>query len=300
MTKLKHLRPRAAGFFSLKPLREKAALLKLAGDAFRRRGWTVFAVPALRSALGREASYLPEASLARRSSLLVSLGGDGTLLGAAALAAPLQRPLLGINLGGLGFMTAFGPEGLGQSLDGLLSGSCRLEPRRLVRAEILRGGRVLASAEALNDLVIARRGAGRMRRMLASVDGRFLAGFRADGLVFSSPTGSTAYNLSVGGPLADASADVVLLSLISPHALSHRPLVLQGDRSLELELPEAGLMLAADGRPGPALKAGDRVRLKRSPRIVPLVFLPGHDAWSVLRDKLGWQGAAASLGQRRA
>jgi NAD+ kinase len=154
--------------------------------------------------------------------------------------------------------------------------------------------------DALNELVLARPEVGRLARMQASVDGRFLAGFRADGLIFSTPTGSTAYNLSVGGPLVDPASPVLLLSLISPHTLGARPLVLPDDRILELSLPEGGLELAADGRGEVLLKAGDRVRFSRSPLSVKLVFAPDHDPWAVLRDKLGWQGAAGAPGGRRA
>lgn len=298
--RLGRLRPRAAAFFAYQARPAQHPLLREAADAFIAGGFRVLAVPALRQALGRRAGYAAGPALARRAALLVSLGGDGTLLGAAQLAAPLGRPVLGVNLGGLGFITAFGPDALAERIRALLSGPCRIELRRMVRAELLRKGRRLAVLDALNDLVVARPGVGRLARMQASVDGRFLASFRADGLVFSSPTGSTAYNLSVGGPMVDPSSPVLLLSLISPHTLSHRPLVLPQASVLELELPEPGLELAADGRRALPLHVGDVLRLRRSPLSVDLAFAPDHDPWSVLRDKLGWQGASAGTGGLRA
>jgi NAD+ kinase len=304
MPRLSSLRPRTVGLFAFQAKASHAPILRTAAESFAALGWKVTAVKALRKALGPSVAYCPDADLARRCSLLVSLGGDGTLLGAAAAAAPLRRPVLGINLGGLGFITAFGPAGLDTSLRKLLTGGCRIDTRRMVRAEVIRAGRDAAAQvqDALNDIVLARTGDGRMRmaRIQASVDGKFMAGFRADGLIFSSPTGSTAYNLSVGGPLVEPSAPVMLLSLISPHTLSYRPLVLPDRSVLELELPEGGLVLAADGRHRLTLRAGDRVRLSRSPNSVGLVFAPGHDPWRVLRDKLGWQGAVAVPGGRRA
>jgi NAD+ kinase len=125
--------------------------------------------------------------------------------------------------------------------------------------------------------------------MEASVDGRFLATLRADGLVFSSPTGSTAYSLSLGGPVVDPGAPVLLLSLVAPHTLSARPLALRESSVLELTLASGGLEIAADGKHHVRLRAGDRVRFLRSPFHVGLVFAPSHDPWAVLRSKLGWQ-----------
>jgi NAD+ kinase len=238
--------------------------------------------------------------LADRSSLLVSLGGDGTLLGAARLAAPLGKPVLGINLGGLGFVTALGPSGLDDRLQALLKGDSRVEERRLVRGTVLRKGKVTVTLDALNDLVLARSGVGRLAKMEASINGRFLASFKADGLIFSSPTGSTAYALSVGGPVLDPRSPLLLLALVAPHTLGHRPLVLRESAVLELSLPEGGLELAADGKNTVTLRAGDVVRLQRSPYHVGLVVEPDHDAWAVLREKLGWQGSAPGLGGRRA
>jgi|SRR5665213_2096967 len=297
---LSQLRPRVVGFFAFREKAGHSALLRAAATVFTRRGWKVLAGKALRRALGPKIPCVDDQVLAQRSSLIVSLGGDGTLLGAASLGAPLGKPVLGLNLGGLGFITAMDPAGLDVKLDALLVGSCRFEARRMVRAEVYRRGRRVAVVDALNELVLARNEVGRLAGMQASLDGRFLAGFRADGLIFSTPTGSTAYNLSVGGPLVDPASPVLLLSLVSPHTLGNRPLVLPDHRVLGLELPQGGLNLAADGRRSVLLRAGDTVRLFRSPLSVTLVFAPDHDPWAVLRDKLGWQGALVVSGGRRA
>jgi NAD+ kinase len=301
MARLRDLQPRTVGFFAFKPRPEKAGLMRAAAGVFAQCGWRSVAVPVLRPALGREPdAYAAPAALAAKASLLVSLGGDGTLLGAARLAAPLGKPVLGINLGGLGFVTALGPQGLDGRLEALLKGDSRVEERRLVRAVLLRKGRAVATLDALNDLVLARTGAGRLATMEASINGRSLAAFKADGLIFSSPTGSTAYALSVGGPVLDPRSPVLLLTLVAPHTLGHRPLVLRENAVLELHLPEAGLELAADGKNIVRLRAGDVVRLQRSPFHVGLVVEPDHDPWAVLREKLGWQGSAPGLGGRRA
>jgi len=301
MAKLKDLSPHSVGFFAFKPRPEKAALMRTAAAVFFRAGWQTVAVPVLKPMLGREAhGYASAQNLAQRSSLLVSLGGDGTLLGAARLAAPLGKPVLGINLGGLGFVTALGPLDLDERLEALLKGTCRVEERRLVRATLLRRGRQVAVLDALNDLALARRGAGRLAVMDASVNGRFLASFRADGLILSSPTGSTAYALSVGGPVVDPGSPVLLLTLVAPHTLGNRPLILRENAVLDLDLPDGGMELAADGKSIVQLRAGDKVRLQRSPFQVGLVYTPDHDPWAVLRDKMGWQGIVPALGGRRA
>jgi NAD+ kinase len=172
------------------------------------------------------------------------------------------------------------------------------EQRRLVRAELWRGGRKAASVDALNDLVLGRNSAGRLARLQASVDGRFLAQFRADGLIFATPTGSTAYALSVGGPVIAGHTPVLLLALVSPHTLSNRPLVLSENSHLDLVLPDAGMHLSADGGKPLRLRAGDRLRMMRSPFQARLIFPKGHDNWAVLRNKLGWQGLGVAGSDR--
>ena len=297
---LKAIRPKIAGLFSYQAKPEQRARLREAAQSLLDAGWKVLAVPALRPALsGLSLSYVPAAGIARRSAVLVSLGGDGTLLGAARLAAPLKKPVLSVNLGGLGFMTALGPERLGLRLPKLLQGEGVEERRSMVRAELWRARRKVLVIDALNDLVLARSSAGHLARLQASVDGRFLAEFRADGLIFASPTGSTAYALSVGGPVLDTRTPVMLLTLVSPHTLSNRPLVLPESSRLELSLPEAGMQLSADGDEPLRLRAGDKLRLCRSPHDAKLIFAKDHDNWAVLRNKLGWQGLGTG-GARRA
>lgn len=290
MARLKDLRPKVAGLFAYHAPADKAGLVRLAAQALKDAGWDCLAVPILKGVLGRSVRSASAPLMAKRAGLLVSLGGDGTLLGAAHLAAPLSKPVLGVNLGGLGFMTAVAPERLELQLSQLLKGSCRIDDRRLVRAVIIRKGRKPVLLDALNDLSISRVGAGRLVHMETSVDGRFLATLRADGLVFSSPTGSTAYSLSLGGPVLDPGAPVMLLTLVAPHTLSARPLVLKESSVLEMVLPSGTVEIAADGKHPVRLKAGDRVRFQRSPFHVGLVFAPSHEPWTVLRNKLGWQG----------
>jgi NAD+ kinase len=298
--KSKPPKSRIAGLFAYQAKPDQRAKLRDAAQSLLDAGWTVLALPALKPALtGLKLAYVGPETLAKRSSVLVSLGGDGTLLGAARLAAPLGKKVLSVNLGGLGFMTALGPEALRQRLPLLLANGGLEESRRLARAELWRSGKKIAVIDALNDLVLGRSSAGRLARLQASIDGRFLAQFRADGLIFATPTGSTAYALSVGGPVIDARTPVLLLALVSPHTLSNRPLVLPESSRLDLELPDAGLELSADGAKPLRLRAGDRLRLMRSPYQARLIFPKDHDNWAVLRDKLGWQGLGVK-GKRRA
>lgn len=300
MARLRDLKPRIAGLFAYKADPGKGDAFRAAAARLSQEGWKVLAVPVLRGAVKGLAQIVPAAALARRSGLLVSLGGDGTLLGAAHLAAPLGKPVLGINLGGLGFMTAVAPERMDAQLGSLLRGACRIEDRAMVRVQVLRKGQRPRALDALNDVSVLRVQAGRLVRMEASVDGRFLASFRADGLVFSTPTGSTAYSMSLGGPVIDPRAPLQLLTLVAPHTLSSRPLALRESSVLEVVLPDTGLELSADGKHHLRLKAGDHLRFQRSPYQASLVLAPNHDPWSVLRNKLGWQGHARGMGSHRA
>lgn len=237
-------------------------------------------------------SQVSAASLAKRSDLLLCLGGDGTLLAAVRLTAPLGKPVLGVNLGGLGYMTAFGADQALDAADAVLTGRLREERRSMLSVQAWRGRRKLGERLALNDVVLARSGSGRMARLQTRINGAAVAAFKADGLIIATPTGSTAYALSVGGPIIACNTPVLLLAPISPHALSNRPLVLPEDALIEVGVPAEGpaLSLTADGDRPLALRAGDRVLLRRAKVQARLLQPPDHDPWRVLREKLGWHG----------
>jgi NAD+ kinase len=225
--------------------------------------------------------------------LVLSLGGDGTLLNAASAAAPAGKALLGINLGRLGYLTPVAAgEALG-ALDLALRGGLAMDRRVMLRAEVLRRGRLVRSDLALNDVVVTKGAMGRIVELDAWVDGRHLTSYRADGLLVATPTGSTAYALSVGGPVLQPHLRNFVLAPISPHTLSNRPLVLSDSCRIEVSIPGsrgASILLTADGRQGFALNSGDRVAIRKAKEVTRLLKPKTGDYWDVLRSKLGWMG----------
>ena len=289
---------RRAGLFAFEAKLEHRRLLLELAALLRRCGVRCVGLGPGAPALRRIA--FPGLKLARRVNglhALLSLGGDGTLLGAVAMAAPAAIPVLGVNLGQLGYMTAVGAGSLEAELPALLQGRGRLERRAMLSGRILRRGKAPLPVAALNDAVLGRPRRGKLAGIEARVDGRPLAKYRADGLIISTPTGSTAYALAAGGPIVAPQADALLLVPIAPHTLSNRPLVLPGRALLEFRpVPGADLHLSLDGAAPLPLRPGDVLQLRRSPRPAFLILAPSHDPWAVLRAKLGWQQPATAEG----
>lgn len=223
------------------------------------------------------------------ADLVVVLGGDGTTLAVLREIGARSVPVLAVNTGRLGFLTEVGSEDVEPTLAAALEGRCEIRDR--TRLEVRRVGAPEAATElVLNDAVITKGTVlARMIDLRATVDGRPLADYRSDGLIVSTPTGSTAYNLSAGGPLVDPDLPAMILNPICPHTLSQRPIVLPDDRAVEVELcsPEDAV-LTLDGQKGVALRSGDRVRIVRSPHPARFVTVAGHDHFETVRTKLGW------------
>jgi NAD+ kinase len=230
-----------------------------------------------------------KAELPAQVDLLLVLGGDGTLLSMSRLVGDLGVPILGVNLGGLGFLTAMTVDELFPALEAYLSGGLVIEERMMLSATVTRQGERLAGYVALNDMVITKSAMSRIIRLEVAVDGQFATGYRADGLIISTPTGSTAYSLSAGGPIVFPTMDAVVLTPICSHTLTNRPIVLPADHPIEVRLlTDQDVMLTADGQVGFALKQWDVVEVRRaSPRIRLLRFSQKH-FFSVLRTKLKW------------
>ncbi len=227
------------------------------------------------------------------TDLVVVLGGDGTMLGAvrAVVDADLCRtPILGVNLGGLGFLTALSPEECLPAMAQVLAGRFSAPPRLMLRAMVERKGRVLARFDALNDVVVNKAALARIADLQVAVDDRPLTAFRADGLIFSTPTGSTAYNLSAGGPICHPDLDCIVLTPICSFALSNRPLLLGAAMTITLALdPRArDITLTCDGQVGVDLRPGDRVTIARSPKTARLIHSPFREYFAILRTKLRW------------
>jgi len=253
-----------------------------------RPGLTLLADPEFAQELGWPVLAVEE--VAARAELVVVLGGDGTLIRAARLLGGRAVPILGINLGSLGFMTEVpAAEGLAV-LDEVLAGRGTIQPRMKLSCRLFRDGAVAVEDEVLNDVVINRGALSRIADHETRIDGKLVATFKSDGLIVATPTGSTAYALAAGGPIVHPGLDCAIIVPICPHALTQRPLVVPGDQVISIHLgPETvDVYLTIDGQTGHALLAGDRLEVRRSQNRVLLVANPRLDYFAVLREKLHW------------
>jgi NAD+ kinase len=232
------------------------------------------------------------ATLAREVDLLLVFGGDGTMLRVAREIAGSRTPILGINIGSLGFLTAVPSADLARALKHVWDGEFNYESRVLLQATGQGYGRPIDQT-ALNDLVISRGIASRLIELDVSVDGDPLTRYRCDGLIISSPTGSTAYSLAAGGAVVFPTAEVFALTPICPHTLSNRALIVPMTAAIEVEIisPKPATILSADGQVVSELAAGDRLRIRRARRTVRLMHLAGSSFCETLRRKLHWRGA---------
>jgi NAD+ kinase len=233
---------------------------------------------------------VPRSQMSSRPlDLVVVLGGDGTLLSAVRDTAATDAPLLGVNLGSLGFLTDVPLASLFPMLDQIAQGRAALEQRSLMRCDLLRGEEILGSYNAFNDVVVNKTALARLNHYDLFVDKAFVSSYRADGMIVATPTGSTAYSLSAGGPVLMPAVNAFVITPVAPHSLTHRPLVVPDSAVVELRLrsDEEVAYLSLDGQPGLDLKDGDRVRCRRSEHKVCL-FRTDSDFFHVLRTKLKW------------
>ena len=246
------------------------------------------------AALGRIASG--HATGARRDlgthcDLLVVVGGDGSLLGVARDLMPSQVPVVGVNRGGLGFLAAIAPDQITEALTRVLAGDYVLEQRFLLEASVQRDGSTVASSSALNDVVVH---AGTMARMIEtalSINGDFVYDQRSDGLIISSPTGSTAYALSAGGPIMHPDLDAIVVVPMFPHTLTARPIVVPGDALLEVTIGPVGdsqPQVSCDSQVDLDVRSGDVIRIRKYPQRLNMVFPSGHSFYESCRSKLDW------------
>jgi len=228
-----------------------------------------------------------------RYALLVSLGGDGTLLYAASFAGPLGLPILPINLGTLGFIAANKIDTWAATFDGWRSGSIEVSKRLMLRVHAYREKELLYNGIALNDIVVSSEGNARMIRMCLYVNNDRFGHYRADGLIVSTPTGSTAYNLAAGGPAVHPEINAIIINPICPFTLASRPLVIPGKLPVEIVIDEtrkSGALLTVDGHDMTPLKKGDVAKIEKYEKHALLVVPPGNAFFSALRTKLGWSG----------
>ena len=236
---------------------------------------------------------LTRSELGAQCDLAIIVGGDGSFLNAARTLAPFDIPMLGINLGRLGFLTDVAPSRMEEELALILAGHYQQEQRSMLHSGILRNGEIIAESNALNDVVLHKWDVARMIEFETYIDGEFVNKQRSDGLVVATPTGSTAYALSGGGPILAPTLDAFVLVPICPHTLSNRPIVVEGKSHIEIVLKEGNqgnAQVTWDGQINQRLHAGDRIRIERSAHPLRLIHPPEHCTYKVLREKLGWSG----------
>jgi NAD+ kinase len=228
--------------------------------------------------------------LAASVDLIIVLGGDGTMIATARMIGEREVPVLGINYGSLGYLAEFRMEEMFPALEAILEGNYQLDARVMLKAELFRAGGQVMQTSVLNDVVINKSALARIIEIEASLNGQFVNSFRADGLIVSTPTGSTAYNLSAGGPVIYPSMNAVVITPICPFTLSNRPIVVPDDDVIELCLktPKEEVALTLDGQVGVPLEVGDRIVISKSPTAFNLVQPANRNYFDVLRDKLRW------------
>jgi len=231
---------------------------------------------------------VPADELAGRAKLIIAIGGDGSMLHAARQGALAGTPLLGINRGRLGFLADVSPADLHEPLDRVLAGKFVSEERMLLRAEIIAGGKTQDCGLALNDVVVKRQGTGRMLEIHSYVNGSFVNTHGGDGFIVATPTGSTAYALSCGGPIVSPVLDAILLAPICPHTLSDRPIVIPGDSVTEVQVGDDRAEISCDGEAVGSIDAGDTLRVAAAEQCAQLIHPTGYDYFEILRNKLHW------------
>lgn len=265
-----------------------AEILKDFAPWLEKKGVTVFIDREAAAAIGRKGH--PMAEVPSLSDLIVVLGGDGTILSVARLACERGIPILGVNLGGLGFITEVYKDDIYAAMESALTGKCPFEERMMLSTSLQRHGELIAEYNVLNDVVVNKGANAKIIDIEAYVDGAIMTTFKADGLIASTPTGSTAYSLSAGGPVLYPTVESIVLTPICSHSLALRPIVLPQEAVVEIRhLTEgAEVFLAMDGQVGFALREKDTVTVKKSPCKTRLLMPFKRDYFKVLREKLKW------------
>ena len=242
---------------------------------------------------GRPTDSHPLREIGRKADLMLVLGGDGTMLRVARELDGAGTPLLGVNLGSLGFLTSVRGEELAGAMKQILQGKYEISERLTFQVTLTRAGKKLESHPALNDAVISRGAFSRIVRLRVTIDGELLTEYVCDGMIFATPTGSTAYSLSAGGPILLPGARACIVTPICPHALSNRSVIAGEDSVVTCQVASAAgeLLLTVDGQVQMRMQVGDEVEVRRSPRTVRLVTPKGQTYFEVLRQKLKWSGS---------
>lgn len=275
----------------VKPTESLAGPLTALISVIRKTGAEVFLDERSAQTLGDRAGSrgYTRAELGELCDLAVVLGGDGTMLGVARSLAPFGTPIVGVNAGRLGFITDIVLEDMERLLPALLQGQCTRDVRRMLSAELVRNGKSIFSGLAVNDIGVSHGRAGGMVEFIVYVNGIQMASQSADGIICSTPTGSTAYSLAAGGPLLAPMLDGVTLVPVAPHTLSNRPIVLPGESSIDIEITESRDAVAYfDMQEFADVQPGDVLKIRPSQRTFTMLHPIGYDYFDLLRRKLKW------------
>ena len=277
---------------------EPVEMLRALLPWLKERGAEVFVDLEVAPSLGIEG--YPRSQIPELSEMVIVLGGDGTMLSVARLVCEKGVPILGVNLGGLGFITEVHVAGIYEAMEEIFSGKYVVEERLMLSASVQRHSEQIAEYTVLNDVVINKGAVARIIDLETYVDKNYVTIFRADGLIVSTPTGSTAYCLSAGGPILFPTTDCIAITPICPHTLTNRPIVLPDNVLVEISLKSGAedVFLTLDGQVGFSLRQDDVVVITKSPFKTKLIIPHERDFFQVLRTKLGWGERAARKGRK--
>jgi NAD+ kinase len=286
------MRPNKIGLIAHTGKPGVAELTRTVSKELERAGLTVL-LEANTAALAEmpDGRTIPE--LGREADLLVVLGGDGTILHLVGQLGDNIKPVFGINIGALGFLTCSNSSAYVEAVECIAAGKMVFSERTLLEVAVKTPGGKSSSMTGLNDVVFSRGEVSRLVRLKASVNGEVLTEFNADGLIVATPTGSTAYSLSAGGPILAPESGAFVITPICPHVLTNRSIIVDEDAVIEIEVTELEypVFLTVDGREPLRIEAGAGVEIKKSSRVLPLASLPGVSFFGVVRQKLKWSGS---------
>jgi NAD+ kinase len=285
--------PKTVGLIAHTGKAGAAELVRHLREEFQRAGVGVAVESATAALIGEETSATI-AQVAAKADLLVVLGGDGTILNVVSGLADEIKPIFGINIGSLGFLTCLNSSAYRQAVSAIVKGEFSYSERRLLTVEIGRGHDWRFEALGLNDVVISRGEISRLIRLKTRVNEEPLTEFNADGLVIATPTGSTAYSLSAGGPILAPQSGVFVITPICPHVLTNRSVIVDDNSTIEVEAgePDYPVYLTIDGRSPVGLEFGNTVRITKASQTLPLAVMPGVSFFGVVRQKLKWSGSS--------
>ena len=262
---------------------------KILLEAIHKRGGIVKISPEISALLNMEKTCIDEEAVYKEAEVIICLGGDGTFLKVARSAQQLNKPLLGINLGNLGFLTEVEKNDIDHAVERILSDQYEVEERMMLEAAIYSSGKLINRDLALNDVVISRGALSRILHLKTYINNEYVDSFPGDGLIVSSPTGSTAYSLSAGGPIVEPDIDLVIVTPICPHILYSRSFITAGNRIVRVEVAESNLhdaMVTIDGQMGYEIKGGDYIEIKKADTFVKMIRMNRKNFFNILRTKI--------------